>query len=1222
MRARLLLRLAAWGMLAALGAARTAAGFEFFDGRLSVHGFVGTQIRALGKNYSTDDNIDLAQWYNILNLEVESNLLPKNGWGPIEIAHFYSRIEARFDCVWYHACEIFPSVNVYGNDAEHLPKRLINARESGQTGALSNGDDRFFAGLSRWNFQLSNRDVPESGLRTPLTFQNFGTLVTLFGQGRGPNDEFEPISSANTFGDDPPPYYFFHFLRDCVFAGRETNGPEDGRAWTPMGPWNPGCKIDENGALRRLPNPFNQSDFIPILTGVNRNVNDPSDVPDNPAFPGQKIVPVGRGELPFRPAPQYVNIDAGAPNWEAQGLFYPSQGLVRAHNKGQLGNIDQNFTQLQLAWNHGQSQQQTYELKESYLDLEFFEGRLWIRLGKQNIVWGKTELFRNTDQFNPQDFGLSSLPSLEESRIALWAARGTWSFYNIGKFEDVRLELAVNLDEYKPADLGRCGEPFVIDVVCGITTGYFAHGLTGTGLAGRDAPPDFWKDPAGLEGGARLEWRYKRFSFQLSDFYGYDDFPYPRRISTYERNVDPYTGRPRRVDTQGPCTTGAERDCLGHPNAVKTDATGTAIRFSDTNGDGVPDTEITCVAPCNSTRPPAPSDVAWSTGELIIDPAQRLDVLQNHSANQTLFAMSNILCGVTVVDAALCGTAALNGHVGPGAGLGTTVAAGASSIIAGGPLGVNSGAAGGYLCYLGTTINIAPCRLALGGTPGVPGSAALALLNLDPGDNVGAFSDGGPGPFARVMAPDGKFGQALGQRLTPQQEALWGCGPFYQVDCDVDGVDLLNAEASVILQSWPGFDGTFGSVDTWDVRNPGQPGTIGFRGGPVATRYVGGHLVILPGARGPLDPGYDPTVDGCVMPMPGHCSGAHAIVHPFSHEQFRNELAATSWNFLVAVVAGSRQPKNPALPTIAEFDPYDPYGFGLRGNPVAYGIGGTTCTAAMIGILPTCQPRPGIDVGAALAGEPTSCGILKPVLCQSVIGFLGSAGARRNSVKAGGANGFGRRDFVWDSGGEFVLDYQRRNVLGFAFDFDEDHTKSNWGVEASWINNQPFLDNGAHDNVSKVDTLNLTISIDRPTFINFLNPGRTFFFNSQIFFQYIGDYSSQFWSNGPLNVLATLTVFTGYFQDRLMFFNTVVYDVNSASGALLPSIAYRFTDSFSATVGVNVFWGHEQMVDSAINEVRPGLNRTGHDAYEDPVENGLSAIRERDEVYLLLRYTF
>jgi hypothetical protein len=57
-------------------------------------------------------------------------------------------------------------------------------------------------------------------------------------------------------------------------------------------------------------------------------------------------------------------------------------------------------------------------------------------------------------------------------------------------------------------------------------------------------------------------------------------------------------------------------------------------------------------------------------------------------------------------------------------------------------------------------------------------------------------------------------------------------------------------------------------------------------------------------------------------------------------------------------------------------------------------------------------------------------------------------------------------------------------------------------------------------------------------------------------------------------------------------------------------------------VGVNVFWGHEQLRQSAINELRPGLNRTGHDAYMDAVSNGLTALRERDELNLTIRYTF
>jgi hypothetical protein len=417
------------------------------------------------------------------------------------------------------------------------------------------------------------------------------------------------------------------------------------------------------------------------------------------------------------------------------------------------------------------------------------------------------------------------------------------------------------------------------------------------------------------------------------------------------------------------------------------------------------------------------------------------------------------------------------------------------------------------------------------------------------------------------------------------------------------------------LQSWPGFEGSTGSVFSYDVRDTTihHPGTMGFAGGPVATRYEDGNLVILPGARGPTDPGYDASIDGCVGPGPfgcnagdnGRATDANALLHP-SGQQFHNELAAASYNWLIVTATGGREVVNPDLPQIDEFDPRDPIGIGIITEGPYAG-----------------QPRPGVDPSLVDGVTPAACGVYKPQLCRNVRGFLSASGVRRNSVKAGGKlNGFGRRDFPWHSSGELVLDYEKRNVLGFAFDFDEENTKSNWGVEATWVNKQPFVDNDEMSGVSKVDTLNLTISVDRPTFINFLNPGRTFFFNTQIFLQYIDDYGDNFYANGPINMLATFTVFTGYFQDRLQFFNTFVYDVNSVSGAALPSVSYRFTESFSATVGSNIFFGRQQLRDAPINEIRPGLNRVGSNAYDDAVENGLSALRERDEIYLTIRYTF
>jgi hypothetical protein len=1170
-----------------------ASAFDFFDGRLQVHGFFEQQVRAVGRNLDPGNGITLTQWYSVLNLEIEADLAP-DGFGPLEIIEFFARVEGRYDCVWTHACQLASGVETFGNESRWFPRRLVDGRSAGFTGALENGDHRRFASLDRENFSLTNRDEPQTNLRRPLRLSSLPGLVSLFGNSDGPNNAFEPL--LGDLGDDPAPFHLARILNDCKFGVQQLKGAEGGQLTRILGPWNPSCRIEPNGALRKNPNPWSFRDFNPILAGVDR-IPGTADDPDNANVfnPIDTIVPRGRGALPFRPAPRF-GVDEAAPRGEAQGLFYPSAGLRRALRRD-LDSIDQNFSQTELAFNRGASQSDEKELKEAYLDLEAAGGRLWLRLGKQSIVWGKTELFRNTDQFNPQDLALSSLPSLEESRISLWAARGSWSFYNIGKLEDVRLELAANLDNFEGADLGRCGEPYSFDLVCNLTFGFFAHGLFGAGVAGVDRPSTAFDDLSGVEFGARVEFRYRRFSFQISNFYGFDDFPTPERISTFERNVDPFTGMPRRADARGSCTTGDSRvedACLGRGDAtILLDDTGNPLRARDWDRDGVPDDVDGDDVPDILSRFGSNPTLTqfFNTGELIPTEEFLQDVIANHPSNQTLFAFSNALtagaAGVTT-DAALAGFGSFNGKEGLAPTI-STVAEGASALLGGSQSAFAAASATGFI-------------------PNSPALAAsLVALHQQPDDSSGPLSDGGSGLFALLN-------EGLGQRLTPQQEALLGCGPFWYTDCDDDGVDFLNAEASVLIQAWPGFDGTSGSVFDWRTDVGVQPGTLDFAievgSGPVATRFVDGRLVRLPGSRGVLDeagnpdPSFDPEVDGCTQPGSSpFCAGA-SVAHPFTGAFFRTELAAVSWNLMMTIASRS-DPRDPDLPTLAEFDVNDPNGLGI------------VTTGPNAGRI-----RPGVDAARVDGVTPVACGLLSPQLCQTIQGFLAGAGASRKSIRAGGNGVYGRRDFAWHSSGEFVLRYEKRNILGFAFDVAEDRTKTNWGVEMTWVEGQPFLDNDEPEGVTRSDTFNLTVSVDRPTFINFLNPNRTVLFNSQWFFQYIEGHEDGFTTNGPLTALATLTALTGYHQDRLLVAFTTVYDFRSRSGGLLPQISYRFTENLSATVGSNLFFGRVELADAPIAEVRAGLNRTGSLADKDPVENGLSPLRERDEVFLTVRYTF
>ena len=152
-----------------------------------------------------------------------------------------------------------------------------------------------------------------------------------------------------------------------------------------------------------------------------------------------------------------------------------------------------------------------------------------------------------------------------------------------------------------------------------------------------------------------------------------------------------------------------------------------------------------------------------------------------------------------------------------------------------------------------------------------------------------------------------------------------------------------------------------------------------------------------------------------------------------------------------------------------------------------------------------------------------------------------------------------------------MLRYEKRNVLGFSMDFAEDVTKSSVGIEFTWQEGLPNTNNDTYSGLSEVDEYNLTISVDRPTFINFLNSDRTFFINSQLFMSYIEDYTKGATRPGPWTFLWLIAANTGYFQDRLLVSNTLVYDFRTNSGAWLPTVQYRFSSNFSATVGAAGF---------------------------------------------------
>ena len=1266
------------------------SGVELFDGQVQVHGYAETQVRSIANDFRANDGYDLTQWYLIGNLEIEIDVLP-GGWGPIDLLSAYVRAEGRYDCVWSGGCGIFPSADTYGNRARRLPERLSDARRSGLIGvidptAVDAGDGTTIDFGDRRPYIRTplgqNARVFASGdLARPVPAQRqLGRLWNVPGLGTvffsqpsldpaGVDGNLDPLVDPGLGDDDvsgcftgstsalPCRYagaYVTERFFDYRFALAGTRGAFDGNGFRILGPWRPRDEVVALGALRDRVNPYDPSQPHPVM-------RDRDGVPI-----------AGFGDLPFRPMAALAadangdgRIDADDDRVDptsSRGLYYPSDRLVRTVTDSGFSVPVVNLSERDLRWNRGDAQQQTKELKEAYLDAEILDHRLWIRAGRQTIVWGKTELFRSQDQFNPQDLGLASLPSLEESRIPLWSLRTIYSFYDVGPLEDVRVEGALVFDRYQPLDYGRCGEPYAPPQACDVSAGLFAHGLLGLGLVGEFRPEDPWRDFGDVEGGGRIEWRWGRMSFALSDFYGFPDIPYVEFLQLYERNVDPLSGRPRKLGATGTCAVGNEADCLG--GAIAGDIPGDPAETSYP-GLARPDTD---------------------------------QVLAFHHANQALFAT---ICASTLGLTALlpegCAFNVWNSQSRslPDSPLVSPTFAQAFSAVL---LGQGFFDRRFYNPLLqpanGRNVMLSLARWSTDGdlVPSNEGGSdedfmPLLLLHRNGNlDGAGRPIDGGVLTGARVAAFPG-VGENIFWRnsgvvsaLTREQEALIGCGDFWGTDCDLFGFDVFNAEASALFQSFPGVEGTEGTDwDSFDGSRP-QPGTIGFEGGPVCTRFERstGASLVLPGCRGvqrteifpdqkivlaTFDPGYDVAVDGCVFAptigdhlvlgvsaddgspvdlsncrissISGVPSVMRTLYHPLagcltpadetaglsctfdvvrnfdaeflglvpgrSAQVFRNELAALSWNLLMALVATSVPPDK---------------------------IGG--------GIGPNCDLTAGPKEPDGCADRPANfdefdvndperrdgCSFRRPFLCKNAGAILATSGAQRRTVRAGGNGRYGRRDFQWHAGGVATLRYDRRNVLGFALDFAEDFTKTSWGLEFTWFDRVPMADNDEFDGLTDTQHFNLTISVDRPTFVRFLNPARTFFINGQVFLQYVDGYRGSFPSNGPLNALFTLGVGTGYYQDRLNPTLLLAHDANSISGALIASLTYRYTTELSLTVGAAAFYGRVESVTAPLSGLTGPSGGAGRGSQHAHVENGLSSIRDRDEFFLRIRYAF
>jgi hypothetical protein len=122
-------------------------------------------------------------------------------------------------------------------------------------------------------------------------------------------------------------------------------------------------------------------------------------------------------------------------------------------------------------------------LREAFIDVDFRDIPLSLRLGRQQIVWGESDNFRMLDRANPLDLTWHQLyESWDDLRRPLWMIKALWRF---GYIEPLSLSDAFLETYWDPGDWQPAKQGFMPEYPWGISSPNPLNGLIGpppTGL--------------------------------------------------------------------------------------------------------------------------------------------------------------------------------------------------------------------------------------------------------------------------------------------------------------------------------------------------------------------------------------------------------------------------------------------------------------------------------------------------------------------------------------------------------------------------------------------------------------------------------------------------------------------------------------------------------------------------------------------------------------------
>ena len=222
---------------------------------------------------------------------------------------------------------------------------------------------------------------------------------------------------------------------------------------------------------------------------------------------------------------------------------------IDSRSRGYYG-LDASQNDLRFGMTRETNMDLYYPVREAYFDFFWkgLGGRNWLRIGKQQHVWGKADFFRLQDIVNPVDFGDHFFIDLfDDTRVPLWSALFEHRFGNIGPLRDVAGSVVYVFDRHTPTGLGHPAQPWATGFGRTIDGFVFGNDLFATALfpgtaddptmATADRPYLPFKNMALYKnraphwnlknGGIGMRWEATvgNLRIQLTDYFAFPDLP-------------------------------------------------------------------------------------------------------------------------------------------------------------------------------------------------------------------------------------------------------------------------------------------------------------------------------------------------------------------------------------------------------------------------------------------------------------------------------------------------------------------------------------------------------------------------------------------------------------------------------------------------------------------------------------------------------------------------